>query len=182
MTPNEIVGRARSAVGRKTKYVLGGGKMTPVGEHPMDERGGCDCSAFVCWVLGINKHQEGLAWLRRVNGGWYNTNGIWWDAVKERTGIFDCVPASGPIPGDVIVYPGRIFGETGPAIGHVGIVSATQRPMTPPRDWVQVVKTVIHCSGGNFRKFGDAVAETGPEVFLAVKSTRVVRAACMEIK
>src|SRR3954468_633480 len=117
MTVNELVARARGQVGKKTVYGLGRG--TTIGGSPRDETGACDCSAFVCWCLDIRKHQTQFAWLVRLNGGWFNTDGMWWDANKESTGLFERI--EGPELGAIVVFPGKATSNSpGPKIGHVG--------------------------------------------------------------
>jgi hypothetical protein len=152
ITVDELITRARKQAGTGTKYGLGGGKTT--GIDPRDERGSCDCSAYICWCLDIRKHQPSLAWLIPVNGGWYNTDGIWWDATKEQTGHFEAIAK--PAPGAIIVFPGRGLNKDGPKIGHVGIVTKVA---------ANGALDVLHCSSGNFRNTGDAIRETKAEVF-----------------
>lgn len=162
MTTAELLARVRSAAGNQTIYKMGGGTLDPRTPSPRDEQGCCDCSAFVCWALELAKYQPGLAWLAKVNGGWLNTDGIWWDATRERTGFFDQLER--PAVGCVLVYPSkRVSGWPGPPVGHIGIVTALDAEGRASR--------VIHCSSGNYRKGKDAIAETGPEVFSAVGST-----------
>lgn len=170
MTATELIARARAQIGQHTVYRLGGGKGTPTGEDPRDEAGSCDCSAFACWVLGLQKHQEQFAWLRRLNGGWFNTDGIWWDANRESTGYFNALSA--PQLGAVIVYPSRrVSATTGPAIGHVGIVSDVRGTN---------VRRVIHCSSGNYRRDGDAIAETSPDGIFE-RSAATICAWCVSV-
>lgn len=153
MTTNELVARARGQVGKGTAYGLGRG--TTVGASPRDELGACDCSAFVCWCLDIRKHQPQFAWLVHVNGGWLNTDGIWWDATRESTGFFAQVDR--PIPGAVVVFPGRATSRVpGPKVGHVGLVSRVSD---------NGAYRIVHCSSGNFRSTGDAIQETAPSMF-----------------
>jgi hypothetical protein len=153
MTTADLIARARRQVGKRTVYGLGRG--VTVGESPRDETGACDCSAFVCWCLGIRKRQTNFAWLTNLNGGWYNTDGIWWDAAKESTGFFEQIAS--PRPGALVVFPGNATSKaTGPKIGHIGVV-------------ISVSSTgacrVIHCSSGNFKRNGDAIQETAADVF-----------------
>jgi cell wall-associated NlpC family hydrolase len=146
----ELLKRASSQIGQSTVYRLGGGKTT--GESPRDEASSCDCSAFVCWALALRKHQPEFAWLKKVNGGWYNTDGIWWDALKEPTGYFHEIKA--PEPGALIVYPSRATSKVaGPKIGHVGVIADVKSG---------AVSSVIHCSSGNWKKTGDAIRRTAP--------------------
>jgi len=175
----QILKRARLCIGADIGYALGGGSSDPRSETPADETDNCDCSAFVCWVLGLKKFSP-FAWLRHVNGGWLNTNGIYWDARFERTGIFEWV-RHGMVdgaewkdeiwPSDVIVYPGssthfpKPIGKV-PKIGHVGIVSGVSE---------NEATSVIHCSAGNDRKYGYAIAETGATVFKIQPSAIIAR-------
>lgn len=154
MTVAELLKRARAQAKLPTIYGLGRGRT--LGPDPRDETGACDCSAYVCWCLDIRKSQPALAWLRNVNGGWYNTDGIWWDATKEATGFFEAIPA--PRPGCVVVYPSSAHRDKKtPPIGQIGIVTEVTGNSY----------RVIHCSNGNYKNFGDAIRETGPAVFLA---------------
>lgn len=159
MTVNEVLARARYAMGRKTKYRLGGG-ATYRASLPKDAQGECDCSGLVCWVLGISRYQPQFEWLKKLNGGWVNTDGIWSDLL-ENTGLFES--AGGPQAGALIVYPSRRvaiaggYEEPGPAIGHVGILTSPAK--------------VIHCSAGNYRRTGDAIQETDLKVFRASVAT-----------
>lgn len=176
MTVPELLARARSAIGRKTKYRMGGGSLDPRTPGPQGEDGACDCSAYATWCLGLRKYQPDLAWLRAVSGGWYSTNGIWWDAVLEQTGHF--TEMWDPHPGCVIVYPSSVIAAAvrratfdvqsaevarAPSVGHVGIITEV-RSGRPTK--------VVHCSAGNYRRTGDAIAETGAEVFERVDATR----------
>ncbi|TAK94247.1 hypothetical protein EPO05_06550 [Patescibacteria group bacterium] len=75
----------------------------------------------------MKKYQRGRTWLTVVNGGYFNTDGVWWDAVKTEMGLFNSVgfidgawsipvapnskfvsmhlTATKAKPGDLIVYP-----------------------------------------------------------------------------
>ena len=102
-----------------------------------------------------------MAWRVKINGGWLNTDGIWADA-DLPVGFFEEIAA--PRSGCVIVYPSaRMARARGPAVGHVGIVT-------------QILgggaSLVTHCSSGNYRRSGDAIRQTTPEVFSRVAYTR----------
>lgn len=166
MKREDIVARARSAVGHGTLYRLGAGAPFTA-PHPWDEAGACDCSGFVCWVLGLSRFQPNFAFLHELSGGWLNTDGMVCDSINP-TGYFE--PASAAFPGDLIIYPSRAYQrlrrktrvnrDGGPRIGHVGV-------------WTG--KGVVHCSSGNFRTRADAIAETTDEVFRAVSYFRYIR-------
>ncbi len=163
MTVAEVITRARSQIGIQTTYRLGGGTRNVTAQTCQDSFKTCDCSAFVRWVLGIPPHDDDPAeLLKGINGGWYNTDGMWWDARRLLgQGIFDeCEPA----PGALVIYPARWVSQeaTAPQVGHVGIVSQMFN-----RD----PNKVIHCSAANFRNYGDAIWETGLGPWTRIKST-----------
>jgi hypothetical protein len=105
----------------------------------------CDCSGFVCWVLGL-KRQSDIPFYKQY-GGWIYTDSMVAD-ILSSTGIFERLKA--PEAGCIVVY------GAGRQIGHVGIVSEVKEGK---------MSKVIHCSAGNQKKYGDAIAETSPAVF-----------------
>ena len=163
MRRDEIVEKARGAIGHGTLYRLGAG-APETAPHPWDEAGACDCSGFVCWVLGISRFQPHLQFLKSLNGGWMNTDGMYYDA-SLPAGLFS--PEASPEHGSLIVYPSHSYAKkvglngSGPRIGHVGILTDN--------------RTVIHCSSSNFKLRGDAIEETDTEVFRNVLYTRYIR-------
>lgn len=168
MKRDSIVAKARSAIGHGTLYRLGAG-APPTAPAPWDETGSCDCSGFVCWVLGLSRFQPILTFLKPVNGGWLSTDGMVCDSLNQ-TGFFEPVLGSSK-PGDLIVYPSqwyarqiyqaeRPFGNS-PRIGHVGIMASNS--------------TVVHCSSGNFKSSADAIQETDLHVFTSVSYYRYVQ-------
>ena len=153
MTATALIKRAKSQIAQGTSYGLGRGAT--IGSSPRDETGACDCSAFVCWCLGIRKEQTQFAWLTKLNGGWYNTDGIWWDAARESTGFFQQVAA--PRAGALVVFPSSKTSKvSSPKIGHIGIVTSVLADGSC---------RVVHCSSGNFKRTGDAIQETDNAVF-----------------
>lgn len=152
MTPDVWIARAKSQIGLKTKYTFGGGHAG--GDSCQDDDGACDCSGFICWVLQRRRRCD-LPWAGKVNGGWLNTDLWWWDAMHDAILSERCSPQ----PGALIVYPASWMDKrkTGPKVGHIGILTAPDR--------------VIHCSGGNVKQYGDAIQETGLDVFLKIAST-----------
>lgn len=156
MRAAEIIARAHRAIGHRTVYRFGA-KPPRAAPLPQDEAGASDCSGFaVGWLLGIVAYHSEFAWLVKINGGWMNTSGVFADT-GEQTGLFErCAPR----PGALIVFPARwhaqrivAAGKGNPVVGHIGIVSSVD----PVR--------VIHCSSGNYRRTGDAIAETSDAVF-----------------
>lgn len=184
MNVQELTARARSQLGLATVYRLGGGKTTPWGNDCRDEERSCDCSAFATWVYKLPKFQASEIWyLLELNGGWLNTDGMWLDA-QRPFGFFERLEA--PLPGALIVYPahrGAALPEPpGPKVGHCGIVLSVSRKTTgrdkdTPWEWDRrriartIPETVIHCSAGNDRGWGDAIRETDANVFNRRSST-----------
>ncbi|MEJ7612142.1 CHAP domain-containing protein [Candidatus Fervidibacteria bacterium JGI MDM2 SSWTFF-3-K9] len=149
MTVNELLKRARSALGKKVKYRLGAGGIDPKSPTPASVDNACDCSGFVCWCLGISRKTDHPLYVR-FNGGWINTDAIVHDA-NSPTGFFRKIPE--PKVGCLIVFPSK---KPRRPYGHVGIVTEVREGK---------VTKVIHCSSGNFRRHGDAIKETPPTVF-----------------
>ncbi len=157
MTVDELIARARSQIGLKIRYALGGGSVSS--DSCRDEHGGCDCSGFVLWCLGWPRRDATAAWLKHATNGWLNTDAIWYDAAE---GPGQYVTPCDRAPGALIVYPAAWMSkQPGPKVGHIGILTAPDR--------------VIHCSSGNQRRGGDAIAETETAVFDRVSSARTVR-------
>lgn len=164
ITRSDLLARARSALAHPATYRLGGGFDDPESDSPLDMHNSCDCSQFICWALGLKKFERGRIWLQAVNGGYFNTDGVWWDAVKTEMGLFNmigwgqhwpdgtCVSARA---GDLIVYPAlwvargannpalnlhlTSYKGTLPGIGHIAII-------TVPEPDVSGKPMVIDCS------------------------------------
>ncbi|WP_443939644.1 CHAP domain-containing protein [Pedobacter sp. MW01-1-1] len=143
---NNLVERARSMVGVDIAYRMGAGGMSPTLSKP-SSTGFCDCSGFVCWVLGLSR-QSTIPFYKHSFGGWINTDSMEAD-ILSSTGIFDRLAL--PEPGCIVVYGAQS------RVGHVGLVSqVTAGRMTK----------VIHCSSGNSRNnHGRSIQETPPTVF-----------------
>lgn len=152
MNSTELVDRARSQLGLGTVYTLGRGGYKPALPTACDSRKRCDCSGFAAWCHGVSRKIDPVAfpWYRDQNGGWFETTAIFRD-LAVPFGMFD--PEGIPRPGMVLVW-----GDRGAAQGHMGIISAV--------DLDGVVRKVIHCSKGNYSRTGDAIQETGPEIFI----------------
>ena len=147
LTIAELLHRARSASGKGVKYRLGAGGMNPTMALPSNLAGDCDCSGFVCWALGISRQTSHPLYVD-FNGGWINTDAMCLDGSRS-SGLFELRETAGV--GALIIYPG---GKKG--VGHVGIVTGIQG---------NLATKALHCSVGNYRKGGDAIAETATAVF-----------------
>jgi LysM repeat protein len=143
-SPNKLIQRARTAIGKKIKYTLGAGGINPSLELPTSNNE-CDCSGFVCWVLGLSRKTT-IPFYQKF-GGWIYTDSMEVD-VNSSAGIFEKINI--PEVGCIVVY------GAGPKIGHVGIVSEVEN---------EKMKKVIHCSSGNYKNYHDSIQETAPTVF-----------------
>ena len=139
MTPADAVARAKTCIGHRVAYILGQGGMKTDAPFPwVTPETGCDCSGFANWCLARSRADAA--------GIWWSTDQICADALHEQS-HFAPVAWKDAAPGDLVVYPHQSEGH----YGHVGIVSLTG--LLGP-------SAVIHCSHGNWRVLGDAVAET----------------------
>jgi hypothetical protein len=158
-TVDELLKRARSQKGLGIKYKLGGGTIKAGGHTCADANNACDCSAFVCWALGIDK-QGSYPYLvspgqPSVQGDqWYGTDNIWNDTVHLAMGLFQKI--SGPAPGSLILFPTQRVSGGKSTSGHVGIVTK----ISPT-----AALTVLHCSSGHFKATKDSMQETDDTVF-----------------
>ncbi len=156
---DELFQRAASQEGLGIAYRLGGGAVRAARPTCADAAHTCDCSAFVCWSLGIDK-QGSYPYLVPPNGivepgnQWYGTDNIWNDAVHLQMGLFQQIRE--PVPGCLVVFPARRRADGKTTPGHVGLVL---------RVGAQGVEAVLHCSSSNFRATGDAIRETDATVF-----------------
>ena len=156
MKVSELVTRARSALGKGIKYRMGSGGMDPSGTTPAGLDGALDCSGFSAWALGFSRQSKDPFYLK-VAGSWVNTDAMVLDA-KDPRGFLARIPQ--PKVGCLILY-GKGWG--GHKVGHVGIVTKVS---DPDPEGTRLPLRVVHCNSKSYRETGDAIAETGPEVFL----------------
>jgi len=147
--------RARTGLEETTTYVLGQGGFDPT--KMLTKK--CDCSGFVAWAIGIPRE------FPPGSNRWLDTDAYWngGGAAAKAAGfpLLKNVAAADAEPGDLIVYP-----DHGGMQGHIGMISGM--------DSHGELK-VIHCSKGNFRKFGDATRETDSAVWKIQAKTRFMR-------
>lgn len=139
-----LVLKAGSVIGKGIRYKLGSGGMKPDSKLPTSNNL-CDCSGFVCWVLGLSR-QSDIPFYKKL-GGWIYTDSMEAD-INSRSGIFEKLTT--PEVGCIVVY------GAGSQIGHIGFVSEVANGK---------MTKVIHCSSGNDRKFNDSIQETAPTIF-----------------
>ena len=146
-----ILERAQGACQKPIVYKLGKGGFTPAAQSPGEAASQCDCSGFVAWCIGQSR-QTSNPFYKALNGGWIETTAMVADALAVG-GIF--TKTDNPVPGDVIVWGDRkVNGKT--VQGHVGIIAQVADGKATK---------VIHCSSGNFKKFGKAIQETDAALF-----------------
>lgn len=81
--------------------------------------------------------------------GWIETSGVYQDATSTQR-LFQRVHRAEP--GDGIVWPDRGGHE-----GHIGVIVAVDAAGEPTE--------VVHCSSGNYRRTGRAIARTSADIF-----------------
>ncbi len=139
-----ILNKAKSAIGKGIRYKLGSGGIDEKFHLPT-KNNMCDCSGFVSWIFGLSR-KTSIPFYQKF-GGWIYTDSMVAD-INSTTGIFEKINL--PEKGCIVVY------GAGKNIGHVGIVSEVENGK---------MKKVIHCSSGNDKKFNDSIQETLPTVF-----------------
>jgi hypothetical protein len=107
-----------------------------------------DCSGFVAWCLGYDRYQPDLF---STYGGWVSVDSAIIDARTSRQ-WFDLTEK--PQAGDLIAYPSIDVNHDGSRdrVGHIGMVVETAGAMR--------LMQVAHCSKGNDRRIGRAIAAT----------------------
>lgn len=152
LTREELVARARSAVGRGTEYVLGQGGRDPRLPRPEAR---LDCSGFAAWVAGVDRYLPNGALPHLPGGEWFECTTLYNDA-RSPLGFVLEVPWVQALAGDLLVYPDAKAPSK--RQGHVGVVVEVG-PRGP--------LSVVHCSSTNWKRTGDAIRETDAEVFRA---------------
>lgn len=111
-----------------------------------------DCAGFVAWCLGFDRYQPDRF---STYGGWINCDSAIIDARTSRE-WFEI--AEKPTPGDLIVYPSVDYDRDGDRdrVGHVGVIVDVSARVPGTFSGLRVV----HCSAGNDRRLGRAIAET----------------------
>lgn len=165
MTTLDVVARGLGSVGHGAIYALGKGGFNPDAAYPWNAQHECDCSGFVAWCLGVNRHTD-HPWYAKYNGGWLETTAIVRDAMERGVGMFDLVTWREARPGHLIVY-----GDAQGHQGHVGIITGCggDGPIS-----------AVHCSKGNQARVHDAIQDTGVTVWKE-RNGIVARCALVEV-
>lgn len=141
----------RLAAQRNVIYKLGCGGFDPDAPTPWSFAATLDCSGFAAWCMGLPRHYPPMP-----DGDWIETSQIYRDATRKQV-IFEKLDA--PEVGALLVWPDRVI-DRAVRQGHVGVVVALDSDADGPN-----VARVIHCSSGNYRATGSAIAATSADVF-----------------
>lgn len=148
-----LLARARSGLGKGTKYESPG-TTPPLTANTWPATGAkCDCSGFIAWCLRISRQVDHPKY-RQINGGWFETTGVYAD-VKNSWGFFEELAT--PVVGAFVVYPDRNGHD-----GHIAVVSEVNGG-----NGVAGIEQIIHCSHSGWTQHHDAIRETPPAPFLA---------------
>ena len=124
----------------------------------------CDCAGFVAWALGYDRYQPGFLhpW------EWINCDSAILDA-RGPAGWFTEVAT--PIAGDLVVFPSIDLDHDGSRdrVGHIGVIVAVS-PRWVPGALAEL--RVAHCSDGNMKRYGRAIAETTGIIWSGADSFR----------
>lgn len=165
MDVRTLVARAMSGLGKKTKYASPG-TMPAFAASEWPSGAANDCSGFVSWCLRFSESRKvDHPLYRMVNGGYFETTGIHADGL-HTTGYFTAI--ADPVPGSLLVYPDYKDSAGKRRDGHIGIVLEARGA------GIAGARKVIHCSSGNFRRTGDAIQVTGPQVWVKHTSSIIV--------
>jgi hypothetical protein len=147
--------RARSAIGKDTRFELSKGGKDPIALHPA-ENGACDCSGFIAWVLGLSRQTTNPYYLNKM-GGWMDVSTMQED-MKETGGFLS--PCD-PHPGCLVAYgSGR---DSNRNIAIVTVVESIGGKAIPTR--------VISCTRENWAKANDSIQETAADRFVQDPTT-----------
>lgn len=158
MNVDTLLTRAYSGLKKNTKY-KSPGVMPPFAASVWTPNIKADCSGFVDWCLRFSPTRKVNHPLYiKVNGGWFETSGIWNDGMKD-TGFFSRTKA--PRIGGMLVYPDYRGSDGKMHDGHIGIICKVNG-----KDGVAGVDEIIHCSLGSSNNLGDAIQITKPTPWL----------------
>ena len=148
----QTINRANSVLNLKTVYKLGKGGFDPIKSFTPQ----CDCSGFIAWAIGIPRE------LPPRSNKWLSTDQYWAGGAPVKPNLFKQKKLNEAIVGDLLVYP-----DSGGSQGHIALINQVDQSMP---------SSIIHCSSGNYRNYGDAVRITNPNLFLVGNhKTRVMR-------
>lgn len=149
----------KRAVFYHLEYPNGGGAPRPYSAVLADTKDeNYDCVGAVMTILGCDRVQRApwsLYFDVELGYGYVNCDTMIKDALGAKL-LFEEVKGAEVAAGDLVVFGRGLFKH-----GHVGFLTGDRK--------------VVHCSPSNSRKLGHALAETGPEIFLARKDRRYLR-------
>jgi hypothetical protein len=135
---DSILSKARFAIRKNTRYVLGAGGYDPNAELPHDKNRGCDCTGFVAWCLGIDRRRS------RNDLVEVQSDALVIEANRPNGNV---VKLAKPEPGCVLVYGGVWLGKPLQSVrvrpGHAAIYEGGGM--------------IIDCGSTPFRREGQAI-------------------------
>lgn len=138
MRRDSILSKARFAIRKDTRYVLGAGGYDPNAELPHDKNRGCDCTGFVAWCLGIDRRRS------RNDLVEVQSDALVIEANRPNGNV---VKLAKPEPGCVLVYGGVWLGKPLQSVrvrpGHAAIYEGGGM--------------IIDCGSTPFRREGQAI-------------------------
>jgi cell wall-associated NlpC family hydrolase len=169
-TPDNVI-RAKRTLGHGCFYKLGTGgfKAARVLPWPDGNKPKCDCTGLVNWANEDDRLD-------------YNTDKIVREATANRKleegpvrpihppGRYIKVVTGDVRPGDVVVYPSKFPKGKKRIPGHAGIMVTVVKYPDSGNTVDFDKSTVIHCSSGNSRKYGDAIRITPAGLFDTAKT------------
>lgn len=168
MKAAEVVARALDACNKGCTYQRGKGGMHPLDPLPFRVPEGCDCSGAFAWFLGISRHVvRGHPLHGLFKFQWIETTKVYQDAFQGTNGGFLKMPWTMSLPGDGVVFPDD---HSAKKDGHIGLVVETVDGSP---------SMIVHCSKGNERTHGDAIARTSVDRYWLRRGAIVVRCAAV---
>ncbi|HEY1121288.1 MAG TPA: hypothetical protein VGE67_06790 [Haloferula sp.] len=149
-----LIDRARSAIGKDTRYVLGKGGMRPLDPHPAQD-GECDCSGFIAWVLGSSRQSKNEFYVKELEG-WMDVTRMQKDILTEGGFLKPCAPK----PGCFAAY-----GSGDESARNIALVTEVVL-----RDGKLVPSKVVGCTRNNAQT-GDAILEYPADDFVKDPTT-----------
>ena len=140
-----LIDRARSAIGKGTRFESGKGGADPAAANPLDNEGRCDTSGFIAWVIGQSRRTTNEFYLGK-NEGWMNVLRMRQDVLAEG-GFLSQINT--PAPGCLALYGSSEDSDLNAAI--VTEVTEINGRTVPTK--------VISCTSNNWTQHQDAILE-----------------------
>lgn len=154
MRRDSILSKARFAIRKDTRYVLGAGGYDPLAPLPHDSKRGCDCTGFVAWCWGIDR--------RKSKNGLVEVQSDSLLIEAKKFGSIYVLPQ--PEPGCVLVYGGLWVGKPLQSVrirpGHAAIYEGNEM--------------IIDCGSTPYKREGQAITRRSGRFMLDRKDTLAI--------